>query len=195
MNKSITALVVCVLCAAVAWAHGQQAPSDPATITPFAAATAPAGADTTGTVGPPPAAVTAIIFKTSCGRCHGSDRPAIALSLKSEDFAAATIDVPSREIKELKLVDTKDPDKSYLLMKIRGDEGIIGERMPMGSKALDEQAIATVETWILEVSAAAAADTAAAAESGAQEALEAEEETPAAPEAEGEAQPVPDEAE
>jgi cytochrome c553 len=154
MTRTLTAILVLVTASAAVWAQ-----PDPTAITPFSSV-----ADTSKPVGPPPAAVTAIIFRTSCGRCHGSDRPAIGLSLRRENFAAATIDVPSKEVEELKLVDTKDPQKSYLLMKLRGDEGIIGERMPIGAAALNENAIAAIEAWIREVAAAAAADTAAVAE-------------------------------
>ena len=170
MTRTLTAfLVIVVVSTAAVWAH-----TDPAAITPFAAPKAPAEADTTDAIDPPPAAVVARVFKASCGRCHGSDRPAVALSLRPENFADAMIDVPSKEIEELKLVDTKAPEKSYLLMKIRGDEGIIGERMPLGSKALGEPAIAAVETWTETVSAAAA-DTAAGAEPESPEALEGQE--------------------
>jgi mono/diheme cytochrome c family protein len=154
MTRALIAIVVIVIASAAAWAQ-----PDPTIITPFASV-----ADSSKTIGPPPAAVTAIIFTQSCRRCHGSDRPAVGLSLRRENLAASLIDVPSKEIKELKLVDTKAPEKSYLLMKLRGDEGIIGDPMPLGAPALGEQAIAAVEAWIREVSAAAAADTTAAAE-------------------------------
>jgi mono/diheme cytochrome c family protein len=180
MPRALTAFAVTVVAfAAIAWAH-----TDPTEITLVATPKAAAEADSGAATGPPPAAVTAIIFKTSCGRCHGSDRPAVGLSLKREDFAAATIDVPSKEVPELKLVDTKNPEKSYLLMKIRGDEGIIGERMPIGSKALADEGIAAIEAWVREVSAAAA-DTTEASEAGAP-ATEEEPETAPAPEAERE---------
>ena len=183
MMRMVTALLIVVAAATAAvWAQ-----TDPAEITPHAAPKAPAEAAPADTAGPPPAALAAVIFKSSCGRCHGSDRPAVGLSLRPENFADATIDVPSKEVQELKLVDTKNPEKSYLLMKIRGDEGIIGERMPIGSQPLGEAGIAGVEAWIHEVSAAAA-DTTAAAEPEAPEAPaadppSAEPEAPEAPEA------------
>jgi len=199
MTRVLTTLLIIVAAsAAVVWAQ-----TDPAEITPSGTPDAAARADSARAIAPPPAAVTAIIFKTSCGRCHGSDRPAVGLSLRAENFAAATIDVPSREKKEFKLVDTEAPEKSYLLMKIRGDEDTIGERMPIGSDPLSEHAIGVVEAWILEVSAAAAADTAAVAEPETPEAPEAVEEpeaaapgtegateAPAAPEAEEETEPA-----
>ena len=111
MMRMVTALLIIVAAAtAAAWAQ-----TDPAEITPHAAPKAPAEAAPADTAGPPPAALAAVIFKSSCGRCHGSDRPAVGLSLRPENFADATIDVPSKEVQELKLVDTKNPEKSYLV--------------------------------------------------------------------------------
>jgi len=159
MMRFATAIVVAAACVGATVAHGQPATNDPAAITPFAGARAPAQPAPADTTAPDPATVVAGIFRVSCGRCHGTDRPATALSLRAETFADAMIDVPSREIKELKLVDTSEPEKSYLLMKLRGDAGIIGEVMPLGGKALEEWAIAAVEAWVGAVSAAA--DTAA----------------------------------
>jgi hypothetical protein len=73
------------------------------------------------------------------------------------------IDVPSKQIPKLKLVDTGNPEKSYLLMKLRDDEDAIGERMPLGADPLGEPAMAAIEAWVRAVSASAKADTAAVA--------------------------------
>jgi hypothetical protein len=177
MMRFATAIVVAAACVGATVAHGQPATNDPAAITPFAGARAPAQPAPADTTAPDPATVVAGIFRVSCGRCHGTDRPATALSLRAETFADAMIDVPSREIKELRLVDTSEPEKSYLLMKLRGDAGIIGEVMPLGGKALEEWAIAAVEAWVGAVSAAA--DTAAPKAPARPDAAE----TPDAPEA------------
>ncbi len=191
MTRMVTALLIVAVSAAPVWAQ-----SDPAALDPYAVTRASAEAAPADTAAPDPAVVVADIFTRSCGRCHGTARPAIGLSLRPEDFADALIDVASKEIKELVRVDTKEPEKSYLLMKIRGDEGIIGERMPLGGKALDESAIAVVEAWI-ETVAAAEADTAAVAEPESPEAPEGQEEpqVPAAQEAPGEAESDAEEAE
>lgn len=167
MSRVLTVLLI-ILAAGAATIRAQ---NDPTAITPFATPEASARADSGGAPGPPAAAVTAIIFQSACRRCHGSARPAIGLSLRRENFAAAMIDVPSREKPEFKLVDTENPEQSYLLKKLRGDEDTIGERMPLGADPLPEHAIVTIEAWILEVSAAAA-DTAAAPESQTPEAQE-----------------------
>jgi cytochrome c553 len=173
MRNLAAVVALGVLCVAATLTLGDQAENDPTEITPFATPDAAARAESLRAVGPPPAAVTAIIFHSSCGRCHGSDRPAVGLSLRRENFAAVMIDAPSREKPEYKLVDTENPDRSYLLMKLRGDEEIIGERMPIGSGPLPDHAIATIEAWIHEVSAAAAVAAADTAATAAPEATEA----------------------
>jgi hypothetical protein len=182
----MTVILVLAISAAASAAETE----GPAT-SPFAAV-----ADSTGAAGPPPEIVTAIVFRSQCGRCHGSDRPASGLSLRPEHLIEGMVDVPSRKVPELKLIDTTNPDKSYLLMKIRGDEGIVGLRMPLGREPLNETATAAVEAWV-DVVASSVADTAAAAEPEPPEAPEtpAGEEAPAAPHAEQEAEPAPEEVE
>jgi hypothetical protein len=70
------------------------------------------------------------------------------LDLEAEKMYAATVDVPSLQIETLKLVDTNDPEKSYLLMKIRGDEGIVHNRMPLNAAPLGSDDIKTIRLWI-----------------------------------------------
>ena len=60
----------------------------------------------------------------------------------------ALIDVNSLQIDSLKLVDTKNPEKSYLLMKVRGDKGIVDQRMPVDAPPLKAEEIEVVEKWV-----------------------------------------------
>ena len=64
---------------------------------------------------------------------------------------AAVINVQSLQREDLKLVDTARPQQSYLLMKIKGDEGIIDERMPAEAPPLDEDKIRVIEEWVLSL--------------------------------------------
>jgi len=50
-----------------------------------------------------------------------------------------------------KLVDIQNPEKSYLLKKIRGDEDIQGKQMPAGSPPLSEQDQKIIENWIISL--------------------------------------------
>ncbi|MCY3756344.1 MAG: hypothetical protein OXG96_01350 [Acidobacteria bacterium] len=89
------------------------------------------------------------IFTPRCATsgCHSGTTRAGGLSLQAEDIATAIVDVPSEAKPDFNLVVPGDPVNSYLLMKMRGDEGIAGDRMPP-ARALDAEQIALVEEWV-----------------------------------------------
>jgi hypothetical protein len=74
------------------------------------------------------------------------------LNLEKSKFLNSLVNIPSQEMPSLKLVDTENPEKSYLLMKIRGDKTIIGTRMPAGSSPLKNSEIKTIKDWISRLS-------------------------------------------
>jgi len=90
------------------------------------------------------------IFKNSCSisGCHKGRYPKMMLNLEPEKFKDALLNISSQEMSSMKLVDTRDPEKSYLLKKIRGDKGIVGGRMPLESPPLKEEEMKTIEDWI-----------------------------------------------
>ncbi len=90
------------------------------------------------------------IFKKSCSTssCHRGTYPKLGLNLEPEVMLEATVDVPSSQADTLKLIDTEQPEKSYLLMKVRGDEGIAGDIMPKYLPPLTKEEIDTIEKWI-----------------------------------------------
>jgi len=94
------------------------------------------------------------ILKKNCSTagCHKGAYPPMGLTLEKNQFLKSLLNIPSQEIPSLKLVDTDNPEKSYLLMKIRGDEAIIGKRMPVGSDPLNNSEIKTIEDWISSLS-------------------------------------------
>ena len=89
------------------------------------------------------------IFTPRCATsgCHAGNNPAANLPLGAREIAAAIVDVPSAAKPDYKLVAPGDPVNSYLLMKLRGDEGIAGDRMPP-ARALEAEQIALVEEWV-----------------------------------------------
>jgi mono/diheme cytochrome c family protein len=93
-----------------------------------------------------PAAVQAV-FKSHCVRCHTGSKPPKGLSLIPSK-ASAILDAPSAEVPSLRIVDTENPEASYLLKKIRRGDGITGKPMPP-SKALPAEELQVLETWIL----------------------------------------------
>jgi hypothetical protein len=95
------------------------------------------------------------IFKRNCSvsDCHRGTYPRMYLNLEEDKFLKALLNIPSQETPSLKLVDQEKPEKSYLLMKIKGDKAIVGRRMPLDSPPLRKDEIKIIEDWILSASA------------------------------------------
>jgi len=96
-----------------------------------------------------PAAIRSII-KGSCSvaGCHQGKYPAAGLNFEAEAFLSSVLDVPSKEVDGLKIVDTREPEKSYLLAKIKGESWIVGKRMPLNRPPLTGDQIEEIETWV-----------------------------------------------
>ncbi len=90
------------------------------------------------------------IFKRSCGvvGCHQGAFPKMALNFETTEGLAATIGAASMGRPQYKIIDSQDPEKSYLLMKIRGDRAITGRRMPNGRDPLKPEEIQAIRDWI-----------------------------------------------
>ena len=95
-----------------------------------------------------PDEVTAL-FKGRCAGCHKSFFAPKGLKLGPGALPGSVLNVASKEKPDLKLVAPASPETSYLLMKVRGAEGISGKRMPPPKKTpLTADEIALLETWI-----------------------------------------------
>jgi hypothetical protein len=96
--------------------------------------------------------VTAIL-KVNCSvaGCHRGSHPKKKLNLETDKFLKSVLDVKSQEIDTLKRVDTKNPEKSYLLMKVKGEKGIRGSRMPDDAPPLKKEQIKAIEDWIFSL--------------------------------------------
>ncbi len=86
------------------------------------------------------------VFKKNCVRCHTGPKPPKGLSLIPAKIASA-FEAPSAEVPEAKLIVPGDPGGSYLMKKVRREDGIAGKPMPPG-KALAAEEIQVLETWI-----------------------------------------------
>ena len=88
-----------------------------------------------------------IIFKEDCSTagCHRGKFPKAGLNLEQENILAELINVSSKQIDSLKLVDTKSPERSYLLMKIKGGKGILKNRMPIEAPPLKAAEIKIID--------------------------------------------------
>jgi len=90
------------------------------------------------------------IFKQNCSvaGCHTGKYPAAGLSFDPDKLFRSVVDVPSQEAAGRKIVDSSAPATSYLLVKIKGEAGIQGKRMPLNRPPLSEEQIKQVEEWI-----------------------------------------------
>lgn len=112
--------------------------------------------------GLPPAPVLKIL-KARCARCHGGQYPAAGLSFESKATLASLAGRPSGEKPDLKIIDPADPDRSYLLAKVRGEEGIVGKRMPLDGDPLLASDISVLADWARSLKGTSPAAPAAAA--------------------------------
>ena len=68
--------------------------------------------------------------RRACSTCHTGARPAANLNLSDASSYAALFNVPSTNKPGAVRVIPGDPNGSYLIKKIEGTPGIVGERMP-----------------------------------------------------------------
>jgi cytochrome c551/c552 len=87
------------------------------------------------------------LFQKRCAACHKGNTPPKGLSWEPGRIAE-TFDRTSREVPELKIIDTASPEMSYTLKKIRRGDDIKGKPMPP-LKALVPDEFKVLETWIL----------------------------------------------
>lgn len=96
------------------------------------------------------------IFTPLCATsaCHSGNPPANApLSLDPGAAWSQLVGVPSAELPSMNLVEPGDPDRSYLVLKLRGTAGDAGGTatlMPLGGAPLDAEQEAAVEAWIAD---------------------------------------------
>jgi len=69
------------------------------------------------------------------------------LNLASGSSFLSLVNVKSTET-SLTLVIPSDPDESYLLHKLEGRAGIVGERMPKGGPFLTTVEVDLIKQWI-----------------------------------------------
>ncbi|MEZ4699595.1 MAG: DUF5777 family beta-barrel protein [Rhodothermales bacterium] len=90
------------------------------------------------------------LFNRSCtaAGCHSAPIAQMNMNLQPDNFYASTVGEASMERPELKRIVPGDPASSYLIMKLKGDPGIIGLQMPMTGDKLTPAEIGLVEDWI-----------------------------------------------
>jgi len=86
------------------------------------------------------------LFKNRCVSCHSGRKPPHGLSWEPDKIAAA-INAPSTEVVSLKIIDTANPEASYVLKKVVGGKDISGRRMPPG-RHLPAADLETLKAWL-----------------------------------------------
>jgi hypothetical protein len=87
--------------------------------------------------------------RRACTACHTGAQPSAGLNLSDATSYASLVNVPSRNKPGAIRVVPGDPTNSYLIQKIEGAQGIVGERMPRtGGPYLTPNQITIIRRWI-----------------------------------------------
>ena len=90
------------------------------------------------------------VFSVSCAipSCHGGGNVQYGLRLDPGFSAGNLINVPSPRNANLIRVVPGDPDASFLIQKLQGADGLLGDRMPDGGPYLTTATINVIRQWI-----------------------------------------------
>lgn len=88
--------------------------------------------------------------RRACTQCHNAAGRLFAgrLELTSGVSYAALVGAASFERPAMARVSPGDVDNSYLVHKLEGRAGIVGQRMPLGGPYLSEGQIRIIKRWI-----------------------------------------------
>lgn len=87
------------------------------------------------------------LLETRCAACHGDTRPSAGLTLWPAERLPEAFARPSTEWVGWRVIAVGSPERSYLLYKVTGSPGLVGERMPPGAALTRDQA-AALERWV-----------------------------------------------
>jgi mono/diheme cytochrome c family protein len=88
------------------------------------------------------------IFAQRCTACHSGSAAEAGLNLSSATAYNALVNVPSSQRGGSIRVVPGNADGSYLVQKLLGDAGIVGQRMPAGGPFLSTDQINLIRQWI-----------------------------------------------
>lgn len=95
--------------------------------------------------------IQAQIFTPTCAKagCHASASASDGLVLEAGQAYGNLVGRPATQRSNLARVQPGDPDRSYLILKLRGDPSITGLRMPQdGPPYLTSEQIEGIAAWI-----------------------------------------------
>ena len=123
-----------LLLAVGAAACGSDSPTAPTTPTP-------------GGLQPTLSSIQSVVFDASCIGHHGDHATEAGLDLTAGQSYANLVNVPSTQV-ALDLVTPNDAENSYLIHKLDGRAGMVGDLMPVGAAALSTAQIDVIKQWI-----------------------------------------------
>ena len=90
------------------------------------------------------------IFTPVCAKagCHAAGSSPSGLVLEAGQSYGNLVGRPAAENSALARVSPGNPNGSYIILKLRGDPNITGERMPLGGPYLSADQIAGIAAWI-----------------------------------------------
>jgi mono/diheme cytochrome c family protein len=94
------------------------------------------------------ASIQANVFSVACISCHGGAGAPEGLSLEPGISAVNLIGVPVPRNSTLIRVIPGNPDESFLIQKLEGRQGLLGDRMPANGLYLPQATINVIRLWI-----------------------------------------------
>ncbi|MCA9564042.1 MAG: hypothetical protein KC561_11170 [Myxococcales bacterium] len=91
------------------------------------------------------------IFDARCVRCHGGRAAASRLDLSPGGAYDQIVSQPSHQAPSLNLIEPGQPQRSYLLLKVRDEHveaGGRGRQCPLGEDPLSPGDLSSIERWI-----------------------------------------------
>jgi hypothetical protein len=103
--------------------------------------------------------IQANVFDQYCEHCHSGANAPVGLRLDAANSYASLVGVPSGERSSVLRVAPGSANNSYIIQKLEGAAGLVGQRMPAGLPALPQSDINVIRQWIGDGALPAAAGT------------------------------------
>jgi hypothetical protein len=103
-----------------------------------------------GALAPTLDSIQANVFSVSCAvsGCHRGGGAPYGLQLEPGLSAGNLINVPAPRNANLIRVVPGDPDASFLIQKLQGIDGLLGDRMPDGGPYLSTATVNVIRQWV-----------------------------------------------
>ena len=139
--RTISASTLLLLLAIGVAACGSDSPTAPTAPTP------PTTTPTPGALTATLSSIQSVVFNDSCVGHHGDHATDADLDLREGQAFSNLVNRQSIQV-ALDLVEPNDAESSYLIHKLDGRAGIVGDRMPPAGPFLSQADIDVIKQWI-----------------------------------------------